>query len=79
MWNCVSEFGDDDPFYRRPGPIPIGIGCNMLSGASGGGWAIPGDLLASVTSFSYDGRPRELFGPRLTKQAEKLRRKAARS
>ncbi len=77
MWNCISEFGGGDPFYRPPGPRAIGIGCDMLGGASGGGWQIPGDFLASVTSFGYQNRPDQLYGPRLNSRAQKLRRAAA--
>ena len=78
MWECNSSLGGRDPFHRRPGPAAIGIGCNMGSGASGGGWAIAGNRLASVTSFSYDGLRNQLYGPRLTAKAEKLRTRAGR-
>ncbi len=59
MWECIDKFAGYDPGYRGPGPKPIGIGCDMLGGASGGGWAIPGKALGqyylnSVTSFGYD-------------------------
>jgi hypothetical protein len=79
MWECVSTLGGRDPFHRRPGPAPLGIGCDMTSGASGGGWAIPGNRLASVTSFSYDGLEDQLYGPKLNRKANKLRRRAASS
>jgi hypothetical protein len=78
MWECVSTFGGRDPFYRRPGPAPIGVGCDMRGGASGGGWMIPRKRLASVTSFGYDNRPNELYGPKLKKGANRLRRQAGR-
>lgn len=78
MWECISGFDRTDPFYRGPGPRPIGIGCDMLGGASGGGWMIDGNRLVSVTSFGYANRPDELYGPRLTNRAEKMRRRAQR-
>ena len=65
MWECRSGFGGYDPGYRRPGPSPFGIGCDMKEGASGGGWTVPGEYLASVTSFTYDQLPNHLFGPQL--------------
>ncbi len=78
MWECTSGYGGPDPFYRKPGPPPVGIGCDMLGGASGGGWSIAGNRLASVTSFGYDKRPNELYGPKLTKKANRMRLKAGR-
>ena len=78
MWECISDYGGRDPFYRRPGPPPMGIGCDMLSGASGGGWSITGDRLASVTSFGIDGRRNRLYGPKLTKRANRMRLAAGR-
>jgi hypothetical protein len=78
MWECIAPYGGRDPFYRKPGPAPLGIGCNMLGGASGGGWMIAGNRLASVTSFGYDERKNELYGPRLNKKANKMRLAAGR-
>ncbi|HKJ36104.1 MAG TPA: hypothetical protein VKA36_06020 [Solirubrobacterales bacterium] len=78
MWECISTYGGGDPLYRKPGPRPVGIGCDMLGGASGGGWAIAENRLASVTSFGFSDRPNQLYGPRLTKKANKLRLRAGR-
>ena len=78
MWECGSRYGGRDPFYRKPGPAPIGIGCDMLGGASGGGWSIANNRLASVTSFGFDDRPDELYGPRLSKRANRMRLAAGR-
>ena len=79
MWECVSGFGGYDPGYRGgPGPSPFGIGCDMSSGASGGGWTVPGEYLASVSSFTYDQLPNRLFGPRFSKAADRLRAAAGR-
>ncbi len=76
MWECRSGFGGYDPGHRGAGPSPFGIGCDMQSGASGGGWTIPGEYLSSVTSFTYDQLPNHLYGPRFTKAADKLRKRA---
>ena len=79
MWECLSGFGGYDPGYRGgPGPSPFGIGCDMSSGASGGGWTVPGEYLASVSSFTYDQLPNRLFGPRFSKAANRLRAAAGR-
>ena len=79
MWECIDRFAGYDPGYVGPGPKPIGIGCDMLGGASGGGWTLPGAYLNSVTSFGYDSLPNALFGPFFNKAAEKLRKQAGRS
>ncbi len=81
MWECIDKFAGYDPGYRGPGPKPIGIGCDMLGGASGGGWAIPGKALGqyylnSVTSFGYEQLPNHLYGPQFTRVAEKMRKAA---
>jgi V8-like Glu-specific endopeptidase len=76
MWECRDRFAGFDPGYRGPGPKPIGIGCDMLGGASGGPWTLPGIYLNSVTSFGYDELPNHLFGPQFTRAADKLRKSA---
>jgi hypothetical protein len=79
MWECVDAFVRYDPGYVPPGPKPIGIGCDMLGGASGGGWTLPGTYLNSVTSFGYDSLPNGLFGPFFNKATEKMRKRAGRA
>jgi len=60
--------------FRRdtlPGPPPLGIGCDMGSGASGGPWLVAyapfkGGLtnyINSVVSYTYAGAPSEMYGP----------------
>lgn len=60
--------------YRRdtlPGPQPIGIGCDMSNGSSGGPWLIAyapfkGGLtnyINSLVSYSYTGEPSVMYGP----------------
>jgi hypothetical protein len=76
MWECVSSYEGPDPFPFGPGPTPIGIGCDMLNGSSGGGWTITRNRVASVSSFYVIGHWDELYGPRFTKRAERIRRRA---
>lgn len=78
MWECLDRFARRDPTKKRKGPRPIGIGCDMVQGSSGGGWTLPGTYLNSVTSFGYKGLRNGLFGPYFDKAAEKLRKAAGR-
>jgi V8-like Glu-specific endopeptidase len=76
MWECRDRFAGYDPGWFGRGPRPIGIGCDMLSGASGGPWTLPGIYLNSVTSFGYEELPNRLFGPQFSKAADKVRKAA---
>lgn len=78
MWECRSAYEGPDPYYFGPGPVPLGIGCDMLNGSSGGGWTIAGNRLASLSSFGLIGRPDELYGPRFTRRANRIRLRAGR-
>lgn len=63
-----------------PGPAPIGIGCDMGSGASGGPWLTvyapfkggATNYVNSVVSYAYAGRPLETFGPYFGDGAKQL-------
>jgi hypothetical protein len=77
MWTCATRFVRNDPHPVGGGPIPFGIGCDMSSGASGGGWVIAGDLLNSVSSFGYDARGDLLYGPYFGGRARKIYQSAA--
>lgn len=65
---CATATYTRDPFI---GPDSIGIGCDMSSGSSGGPWLVgyapfKGGLtnyINSVVSYSYAGKPLEIFGP----------------
>ena len=46
-----------------PGPPTTFASCDMASGASGGAWLFGGELVGGVTSYSYQGRPTQLFSP----------------
>ena len=77
MRYCLSPFAGFDPIPIKRGPPPIGMGCDMSFGASGGGWFVSG-YLNSVTSFGYDDRPKFSYGPYFGNKAAALFAKAAR-
>ncbi len=55
-----------------PMPHPLGTGCDMEGGSSGGGWIHDGDTVVSNVSYGYPNSALEdvLFGPQLTDTAE---------
>ena len=66
MFVCTSEFGVFAP-PKGPGPRPMGIGCDMTQGSSGGGWVVGDEFVQSVNSF-FINRPKfedVMFGPQL--------------
>lgn len=71
-WTCRGPYAGDDPHPVPGGPPPIGMGCDMKEGASGGGWINDLGELVSVTSFGYPSRPGFLYGPFLTSRAAAL-------
>jgi hypothetical protein len=72
MWTCRGPYAGDDPRPIPGGPAPIGMGCDMTAGASGGGWIDDLGRLVSVTSFGYGARKGFLYGPYLTPKAARL-------
>ena len=72
LWACHGPYAGDDPRPIPGGPPPIGIGCDMTEGASGGGWVNDLGQLVSVTSFGYGRRKGFLYGPYLTPKAARL-------
>ena len=69
-YRCVSDNeGSDAPVGS--GPPTMVIACDMLGGASGGGW-IARKTLLSVTSYGYLIEPNRLFGPYLSTAAKSL-------
>ena len=72
MWTCRGPYAGDDPRPIPGGPPPIGMGCDMKAGASGGGWVDDLGRLVSVTSFGYGARRGFLYGPYLTAKAARL-------
>ncbi len=58
---CASPFGLFDPYSAEP--KPIGVGCNMTGGSSGGAWLNDAGEVVSVNSFGYSSYPDVMFGP----------------
>jgi V8-like Glu-specific endopeptidase len=48
---------------RFAGPPTMPASCDMAAGASGGAWLFDGEYVSGVTSYSYQGRPTQLFSP----------------
>jgi V8-like Glu-specific endopeptidase len=64
QWVCESQYAGDDPNgYLFPGPPPMGIGCDMTAGSSGGGWIAQDQFLNSLNSFGYVNDPDTMYGP----------------
>jgi V8-like Glu-specific endopeptidase len=64
---CSASFGANDPNYRRK--PPIGIGCDMTPGSSGGPWILDfgqGYYVNGVNSYSYGGLRQAMFSPYFT-------------
>lgn len=73
MWHCVSPYLRTDLAQpRRPGPPPIGIGCDETEGVSGGPWISQSGTLGAISTYGYAGEPDVLFGTYLGSQAEAL-------
>jgi V8-like Glu-specific endopeptidase len=45
------------------GPPTMPASCDMAAGSSGGAWLFDGEYVSGVTSYSYQGRPTQLFSP----------------
>ncbi len=45
------------------GPPTLPASCDMAAGSSGGAWLFGGEFVGGVTSYSYQGRPTQLFSP----------------
>ncbi len=55
--------GLDRLIGRFAGPPTMPASCDMAAGSSGGGWLFDGEFISGVTSYSYRGRPTQLFSP----------------
>ena len=66
---CAASYAKQDNANPRPGPLAIGIGCDMTGGASGGGWIQgfkgSGGFVNSVNSYKYTSpsQPLAMYGP----------------
>jgi len=74
LWHCESGFFRKDTF-KGSGPDPVGIGCNMTGGSSGGPWLTEDGSLGAVTSYGYNNQPDVLYGTYLGTDAGKLYKK----
>ncbi|HEX9885738.1 MAG TPA: hypothetical protein VGA70_04585 [Longimicrobiales bacterium] len=70
-FTCRAGFAEDDPDPVGPGPVPMGIGCDMTGGSSGGSWIVDGKI-RSVNSFKYQLEPEVMYGPYLGNAARAL-------
>jgi V8-like Glu-specific endopeptidase len=53
-----------DPLTDRFSGLPtMPASCDMAAGSSGGAWLFDGEFVSGVTSYSYQGRPTQLFSP----------------
>ena len=72
LFVCESDFGMRDTWVPGSGPDPIGIGCDMTGGSSGGGWMIQDSFVNSVNSYKIVGEDEVMFGPYFDSVAEAL-------
>jgi len=62
--NCRAHGLGSDPLTNRfTGPPTVPASCDMAAGSSGGAWMVDGQYINGVTSYSYAGRPTQLFSP----------------
>jgi hypothetical protein len=65
-FNGQRQYVCDSAVVRRDGSgssAPIGIGCDMTGGSSGGGWINSGGAVASVNSYIYNSLKNVMHGP----------------
>jgi hypothetical protein len=70
--------GHDFGAWLTPGPLELGVECEISGGSSGGGWVIDGDTLNSVTSNSYGNDPTTSYGPYFGRAVARLYARAER-
>jgi hypothetical protein len=69
MQTCLASTAETDPFIAGAGSVPLGIGCDMTGGSSGGGWIVRfssgGGYLNGHNDYQYTDpkRPKEMFSP----------------
>lgn len=62
--SCPAHgLGADRLTARFAGPPTMPASCDMAAGASGGAWLFEDQYVGGVTSYSYQGRPTQLFSP----------------
>ena len=75
---CTASFAFNDKNMNKP--YPVGIGCDMTGGSSGGPWIInfsgsagSANYLNGQNSYRYSEGPEELFSPYFGDAAQSLR------
>jgi V8-like Glu-specific endopeptidase len=62
--SCLAHgLGLDRLTDRFAGPPTMPASCDLAAGSSGGAWLFGGEYVSGVTSYSYQGRPTQLFSP----------------
>jgi hypothetical protein len=70
--------GHDPQSVLYPGPLSLGVPCQLTGGASGGGWTINGDVLNGVTDYGYPEDPATAFGAYFGPEVKRLYQRVAR-
>jgi hypothetical protein len=70
--------GHDPQSVLFPGPLTLGVPCQVTGGASGGGWTIDGNVLNGVTDYGYPEDPQTAFGAYFGTEVQRLYRRVAR-
>jgi len=68
----AAFLGHDPLSVLFPGPLTLGVPCQVTGGASGGGWTIHGDVLNSVTDYGYPEDPQTAFGAYFGHEVQRL-------
>ena len=70
MKSCAGSYvGDDRRTFLNPGPPTLGVGCQWVPGASGGGWLIEGGTeINGLTSYGILGRLETTYGPYFSRE-----------
>jgi hypothetical protein len=74
----AAFLGHDPESFLAPGPLSLGVPCQVTGGASGGGWTIHGDVLNGVTDYGYPEDPQTVFGAYFGTEVAKLYHRVAR-
>jgi V8-like Glu-specific endopeptidase len=72
LFVCDANYGSVDATVPGSGPHPIGIGCDMTGGSSGGGWVIQDSFVNSVNSYKIFGQNEVMYGPYFGSAAETI-------
>lgn len=73
----AAFLGHDPQSVLFPGPLTLGVPCQLTGGASGGGWTIHGDVLNGVTDYGYPEDPATAFGAYFGPEVKRLYQRVA--